>query len=70
MKVRIEFPDDLAQQKADEAREWRPGDPMVWEAEDINVEPKVEVVGDVVVLQTEHTRVELSPEEIAKIKEL
>jgi len=70
MRVRIDFPEDLAMQKAEEARNWNPGDPMVWEAEELNVEEKVEVVGDRVVVSTEHLRVELSANEVAKIKAL
>ena len=67
MKVKIDFPEDIAQQKAEEAREWEPGDPMRWEAEDINVPLIIKKEGDSVVVKTAHTQVVLSKEEVAKI---
>ncbi len=36
----------------------------------MNVEEKVEIIGDKVVIQSEHLRVELSADEVAKIKAL
>ena len=70
MKVRIEFPEDIAKQKAEEARDWTPGTPMIWEAEDINVPEKIKRVGDTIVIETKHTKVELTKQEAAKIGEL
>jgi hypothetical protein len=70
MKVRIEFPEDIAKEKAEEAKEWEPGDPMIWEAEDINVPEKVKREGDNIIIETKHTKVELTKEEVEKIKSL
>ena len=70
MKVRIDFPDDVAAQKASEAREWEPGMPMVWEAEDINTPMKFERKGEGVVVKSAHTKIELTKAEVRKICDL
>ena len=70
MKVRIEFPEDIAREKAEEARDWQPGEPMIWEAEDLNMPEKIKQHGDMMVIETKHTRVELTKEEVEKIKRL
>lgn len=70
MKVRISFPEDIAKEKAQEAKEWTPGTPMIWEAEDYNVPEKIKRIGENIVIETAHTRVELTKAEAMKIKEL
>ena len=67
MIVRIEFPEDIAAEKAEEAKEWQPGTPMIWEAEDLNTPQKIKREGDDIVIETKHTRVELRKDEIEKI---
>ena len=69
MKVKIDFPEDIAQQKAEEARSWQPGEPMRWEAEDLNVPLIIKKVENNMVIKTAHTQVTLSKEELAKIVE-
>ena len=70
MKVRIQFPDDIAKEKAEEAKEWEPGKPMIWEAEDYHVAEKITREGGDIVIKTAHTQVWLNKEEVEKIKEL
>ncbi len=70
MKVRIQFPEDIAKEKAEEAKEWQPGTPMIWECEDINVPEKIKKIEDKAVIETKHTKVELTKEEVEKIKQL
>ena len=67
MKVRIDFPDDIAAQKAEEARSWQSGEPMRWEAEDLNVPLVIKKVEGSVVVKTAHTQITLSKDEVAKI---
>ena len=71
MKVRIEFPQDIAKEKAEEAKEWTPGTPMVWEAEDINAPLKIrrDKEKETFAIETKHTKVELTKEEVQKIIE-
>ena len=70
MKVRIEFPPDLAKEKAEEAKDWQPGQPMVWEAEEYNVKENIKRQGEDIVLKTPHTEVVLHKDEIEKIIQL
>ena len=70
MRVRIEFPPDIAKEKAEEAKEWQPSQPMIWEAEEYNVKEDITQEGDDVVLKTPHTKVVLHKDEIEKIKQL
>ena len=70
MKVRIEFPPDLAKERAEEAKDWQPGQPMIWEAEEYNVKETVKKVGEDVVLKTPHTEVVLHKDEIERIRQL
>ena len=70
MRVRIEFPEEIAIQKAEEAREWEPGTPMIWEATEYNVPETIKRKGENIILKTEWLEVELTEQEIKKIKEL
>ena len=67
MRVRIEFPEEMAAQKVEEAREWEPGKPLVWEASEYNVSERIRKHGDKIIIKTEWLEVELTPEEIDKI---
>ncbi len=71
VRVRMEFPEDIAAEKAEEAKAWVPGTPMVWEAEEYHVkkEIKKDEEGNAVIT-TPHIKVVLAPDEIEKIKEL
>ena len=70
MKVRIEFPPDIAQEKVEEAKEWQQGQPLIWEAEEYHVKEKIKREGDDIVLETPHTKVVLHKDEVQKIIEL
>ena len=70
MKVRIEFPQDIAKDKAEEAKNWEPGQPMIWEAQDYNTIEKIYKEGKHVVIKTRHTEVWLDENEVAQIKDL
>ena len=70
MKVRIEFPPDLAKEKAEEAKDWQPGQPMIWEAEEYNVKETITRKGEDIVLKTPHTEVVLHKDEVEKIMHL
>ncbi|MBW2966002.1 hypothetical protein KY342_02785 [Candidatus Woesearchaeota archaeon] len=67
MKVRIEFPDDIAKLKAEEAKAWTPGQSLVWEAEEYNVPEKIKRIKEDIVIETKHTKVILHKDEIQKI---
>lgn len=81
MKVRIEFPEDIAKDKVQEAKEWEEAyeeskktsgklQPLAWEAEDFNVQERIKKVGDNLIIETKHTKVELTKEEVRRIIEL
>ena len=70
MKVKITFPPDIAREKAEEAKDWDPEKPMVWEAEDYHTVEKISREGDLVTIKTQHTQVWLNKEEVEKIKGL
>ena len=70
MKVRIQFPEDIAKEKAEEAKNWEPGQTMAWECEDYHTAENITREGDEIVIKTSHTRVWLNKEEIEKIKQL
>jgi len=70
MKVRIEFPPDIAEEKAEEAKEWQPGQSLIWEAEEYNVKEKIKRKGNDIILKTPHTEVVLHKDEILKIIKL
>ncbi len=70
MKVRIEFPPDIAKEKAEEAKTWEPGQPMIWEAEEYNVKETVKREGEDIILKTPHTKVTLHKDEVEKITKL
>ena len=70
MRIKIIFPPDLAQQKAEEAKAWQPGMPMMWECEDLNTEPEIIREGNDIVLRTPSTQVILHDEEVQKIRDL
>ncbi len=67
MKVRIEFPDDIAKLKAEEAKAWTPGQSLVWEAEEYNVPEKIKRVKEDIVIETKHIKVNLHKDEVQKI---
>jgi len=71
VKVRIDFPPDLAKERSLEARNWKEGDPLIWECEDYNV--KVGMAkkdnGDVEI-KTEHVNVVLHKDEVEQLKNL
>lgn len=70
VRVRIEFPEDIAREKAEEARNWEPGIPMRWEAEEYHVKEKIRKENDSIVIETPHLRVVLNKDEVAKIKKM
>jgi hypothetical protein len=67
MKVRIEFPEDIAKIKVEEAKAWTPGQPLVWTAEEYHVLEKIKRVKEDIVIQTKHIRVNLHKDEVQKI---
>ena len=67
MKVRIEFPPDIAELKAEEAKAWTPGQSLVWEAEEYNIPEKIKRVKEDIIIQTKHTKVTLHKDEVQKI---
>lgn len=71
VRVCIEFPEDIAVEKAEEARAWVPGTPMRWEAQEYHVkeEIKKDEKGNIIIT-TPHIRVVLEEAEIEKIKKL
>ena len=70
MKVRIEFPDDIAKIKAEEAKAWTPGQSLAWEAEEYNVPEKIKRIEEDIVIETKHTKVTLHKDEVQKIIKL
>jgi hypothetical protein len=70
VRVRIEFPEDIAKEKAEEARVWEPGTPMRWEAEEYHVKEKVTKEDGKVIIETPHLRVVLNEDEVKKIKKM
>ena len=70
MRVRIEFPPDIAEEKAAEAKEWQPGKPLIWECEEYNVKETVKREGEDIILKTPHTEVILHKDEVEKITRL
>ena len=70
MKVRIEFPEDIAEIKVEEAKAWAPGQPLVWQAEEYNVPEKIKRVEDDIVISTKHIKVSLHKDEVQKIIKL
>jgi hypothetical protein len=70
MKIRIEFPPDLAKEKAEEAREWKQGEPMIWECEEYHVKENVKREGDDIIIKTPHTKVTLHKDEVKAIAKL
>ena len=67
MKVRIEFPEDIAKIKVEEAKAWTPEQPLVWEAEEYNVPEKIKRVDEDIVISTKHIKVNLHKDEVQKI---
>ncbi len=67
MKVRIEFPEDIAKIKVEEAKAWTPGQKLVWEAEEYKVPEKIKRIKDDIVIETTHTKVILHKDEVQKI---
>jgi hypothetical protein len=70
MRVKIDFPEDIAQERAEEAKNWQPGTPLVWEAKEYKTEKKIEKKNGKILIKTPHIEVELDEDEINKIKEL
>jgi hypothetical protein len=70
MKVKIEFPEDIAKERVEQAKAWQPGTPLRWEAEEYNVEEKIEKTEDGIIIKTPHLEVELTQKELDKIKEM
>jgi len=78
MKLRIEFPEDLAKRVVEEAKEWEEtkrspsgkAQPLVWEVEEYHVPEQITRVGNDVVLKTKNTKVTLHKDEVEKIIDL
>jgi len=81
MKLRIEFPEDIAKERVEEAKEWESShkdlkkasgkeQPLVWEAEEYHAPEKIKKIGTEVVLETEYTKVVLHSDEVKKILKL
>jgi hypothetical protein len=81
MKLRIEFPEDIAKERIEEAKEWESAhedlkkasgkeQPLVWEAEEYHAPEKIKRIGNEVVLETEYTKVILHSDEVKKILKL
>ena len=71
-RVRIEFPPELAHERAEEVRKckWKEGMPMIWNAQDYNVKKTVKKHDGKILIKTKHTEVELDEDDIARIKKL
>ena len=70
VKVKINFPEDMAQEQVDVAKAWEPGMPFGYEAEDFNTKESFEKTDKGITIKTPHLEVELTQEEINKIKEM
>jgi len=79
MKLRIEFPEDQAKERVEEAKEWEesrkikglPGpQPLVWELEEYHAPEQIKKAGDDIILETKHTKVTLHKDEVDTIIEL
>lgn len=70
VRVKIDFPEDIAEERAEEAKNWKPGMPLSWEAEEYKTKKKIEKKNGNIIIKTPHIEVELDEDEINKIKEL
>ena len=70
VRVKIDFPQDIAEERVEEAKAWEPGMPLRWEAEEYKTEKKIEKKNGNILIKTPHIEVELSEDEVKKIKEL
>jgi len=67
MKVRIEFPPDIAELKVEEAKAWTPGQTLAWEAEEYKVPEKIKRAGEDIVIETKYIKINLHKDEVQKI---
>ena len=66
MRVKIDFPEDIAKERVEEAKAWQPGMPLRWEAEEYHVDEKFEKTNEGIAIKTPHLEVELTKEEKAR----
>ena len=70
VRVKIDFPEDIAEEKAAEAKEWKPGTPMKWEAEEYHTKEAMQKKNGNVLIKAKSIEIELSKEEVEQIKNL
>jgi len=70
MRVKITFPEDIAQERVEEAKAWEPGTSLKWEAEEYHSKMAFEKTDKGVLIKSPHLEVELTEEELDKIKEM
>ena len=70
VRVKIDFPEDIAKQRVEEAKLWEPGMHLHYEAQELYTEANFEKREESILIKTPHIEVELTNEEIQKIKEL
>jgi len=70
VRVKIDFPEDIAEEKVAEAKEWQPGDPMKWEAEEYNTQEAIQKKNGNILIKTKYLEVELSADEVKRIKKM
>jgi hypothetical protein len=80
MKIRIEFPEDIAKERVEEAKEWEKAreefkgkvgnPPLIWEMEEYKAPEKIKKIGSDIVLETKYAQVTLHKDEVKKIVDL
>ena len=70
VRVKIDFPEDIAEEKVAEAKEWQPGTPMRWECQEYNTKEAMQKKNGNILIKTKYIEVELSKEEVQRIKKM
>ena len=68
MRVKIDFPEDIAKERVEEAKNWEAGTPFRWEAEEYHSKMTFEKTDEGIIIKSPHLEVELTKEEVEKIK--
>ena len=67
VRVKINFPDDMAEEQVDVAKAWEPGMPFGYEAEEYNTKESFEKTNEGITIKTPHIEIELTNEEVDRI---
>ena len=70
MRVKIDFPEDIAKERVEEAKAWEEGQPLRYEAEEYHTEESFEKTKEGIIIKSPHLEVELTKEEVETIKGL